>query len=365
MSLYRLWAIIRKEFRHILRDGRLLFLVTVSPAIMLVAFAYLFSFDSAQVRIAVFDRDRSPQSRQLIHAIEQNSDLIFVGEVARDDDLKRQLQAGTIKLGLVIPPGFGEKLMTGQSAEVQVLGDGTDPINTSTQMAALSAQMGEWGEPYRRVQLAAPIEVRSLVWYNPFVKSSDSMVPGLIAIVLILPGMAVALALTREKELGSFETLATTPVKATEYVLGKLIPYLLFGLVGAGLAVAVAFFWFHVPFRGNFVTLVLALLVYLWAILGLSIFFSSFMSTQSTALRAILLLFLVPSIFLSGLLIPSDPNARLVAGSLPATHFVVISRGLFLKGLDVRALGFQMFMLIALGAVPTALTILTFRKRVG
>ena len=365
MSLRRLWAIMHKEFRHVQRDRRLLFLVTVSPSIMLITFAYLFAFDSNSVRMAVFDRDRSPQSRALIQAISTDQDLTVVGETDAYDDLRTNMQAGKIKLGIVIPPGFGADLIAGRTTNVQILADGADPINAAAQMAKLTSQMHTWARPYQRIVPRPSIEVRSLVWFNPYLKSSHSMVPALLAIVLILPGMAVALAVTREKELGSFESLATTPVRASEYVLGKLIPYVVYGLIGAAGAVAVALLWFRVPFQGSPFDLAGMTLIYLWATLGISIFVASFMSTQSTALRAVLLLFLVPSIFLSGILIPVDPNAKLTANSLPATHFVIITRGIFLKSQGWRALGSQVFTLLMMGLTTVTLSILTFRKRVG
>ncbi len=365
MSLRRLWAIAHKEFRHVQRDRRLLFLVTVSPAIMLVTFAYLFSFDSSSARVAFYDRDRSIQSRGLLQAISTDRDLVVTGEAQDYSALRSDMRAGQIKVGVVIPPGFGAKLVSGERADVQVLGDGSDPINSSVQMARLSSMISAWSQPYQQMAVRMPIEVRDLAWFNPDLKSSYSMVPALLAIVLILPGMAVALALTREKELGSFEGLATTPVQASEYILGKLIPYITYGLAGAAGAVAVALLWFQVPFRGNAFNLATMIVIYLWATLGISILLASFMSTQSTALRAVLLLFLVPSLFLSGILLPVDPNARLTANSLPATHFVTISRSLFLKGLGWQALGEPIFILLMMGLGSITLAILTFRKRVG
>ncbi len=365
MSLHRLWAIAHKELRHVQRDRRLLFLVTVSPSIMLVTFAYLFSFDASATRLALFDRDRTPQARALVQALGTDKDLIIVGETVGYEDLRANMQAGRIKLGVVIPPGFGDKLTAGRTADVQVLADGADPINSAFQLAKLATRMQAWGRTYQRAHIQAPIEVRTLVWFNPDLKSSHSMVPALLAIALILPGMAVALAITREKELGSFESLATTPVRPVEYILGKLIPYVFYGLIGAAGAVAVALLWFRVPFRGSSVDLAGMTIVYLWATLGISIFVSSFMSTQSTALRAVLLLFLVPSIFLSGILVPVDPQAKLTANSLPATHFVVITRALFLKGQSWQSLGPEIFTLLMMGLGAVALSILTFRKRVG
>lgn len=364
MSLRRLWAITHKEFRHVQRDRRLLLLVTVSPALMLLAFAYLFSFDATTARVAIFDRDHSPQSRALIQALITDKKLVVTGEVNAFGELKAGMQAGEIKLALVIPAGFGRELEAGKTAEIQIQGDGTDPINTSIQMATVAARVGVWAEPYQ-VEIQQPVEVRTLVWYNPDLKSSHSMAPALLALVLILPAMAVALALTREKELGSFESLASTPVRASEYVLGKLIPYLVYGLIGAALAVALTLFWFRVPLRGSPLTLAGMTLIYLWATLGIAMFIASFMSSQNTALRAILLIFLVPSFFLTGMIIPIDPQARLTANTLPATHFVSIARSIFLKGLGWRELGVHVFYLLAMAAGATALTIITFRKRVG
>ncbi|HEY52618.1 MAG TPA: ABC transporter permease [Caldilineae bacterium] len=365
MSLFRLWTIIHKEFRHVQRDRRLLVLVIVSPAVMLMAFSYLFSFDVSTARFAIFDRDRSPLSRALVQALITDKELIFVGEVGSFEEIRSGMQAGEIKLALVIPPGFAAALEKGRTAEVQLLADGTDAINSSTFVAILSARIGTWAEPYRPVEIKMPVETRALVWYNPDLKSSHSMAPALLAIVLILPAMAVALALTREKELGSFESLATTPVRASEYVLGKLIPYIVYGLIGAAIAIAVTIFWFKVPLRGSPLDLAGFIIAYLLATLGAAMFFSSFISTQSTALRAVLLLFLVPSFFLTGIIIPIDPQARLTSNSLPATHFVVISRGVFLKGLSWPDLGPHVLALLIMGATAIALTMITFRKRVG
>lgn len=365
MSFFRLWAIIRKEFRHIYRDRRLFFLVTISPTIMLVAFAYLLSFDVTNTRLAILDRDRSPQSRALILALQADPAFTIVGEAASQQQIRERMKNTEISLGLVISPGLGETLAAGHTARVEILGDGADPLNTSTRMALLAARIQSWAVPYQQQELRPPVTVRTLVWYNPDLKSSDSIVPALLSIVLILTAMAIALAFTREKELGSFESLASTPLRASEYVLGKLIPYLFYGLIGAALAIAVSIFWFQVPLRGDLLTLAVLTLIYLSATLGISAFIASFISAQSTALRAVLLIFLVPSFFISGVIIPVDSTARLAAYSLPATHFNIISRGIFLKALGWRALGLPTFFIFMMALISISLTILTFRKRVN
>ncbi len=365
MSFSRFWAILRKEFRHILRDRRMLLLVTISPTIMLITFAYVFSFDLNPAKIVILDQDHSPQSRDLAAGLRHDHNLIVLGEVGHYDDLRGMMRSGKSKLGLVIPPGFGNDLQARRRTSIQILGDGSDPINISSQMALLSRRISEWGKPYESLDIVPPAEVRTLVLYNPFIRSRYSMVPGLLAIVLILPTMSVALALAREKDLGSFESLAATPVTGAEYILGKLLPYIVFGLFSAGLAIVVAVFWFHVPMRGSYLTLAWLTLVYLWATLGVSIFVSNFISNQSTALRAVLLLFLVPSFFLTGLIVPVDDQSRLISNSLPATHFIAITRGVFLKGLGWQDLGFHAFLLLAMGLISTFMTIIVFRKRAG
>jgi ABC-type multidrug transport system permease subunit len=365
MSIRRLWAIMHKEFRHIVRDRRMLFMVTISPAIMLVAFGYVFSFDLNPSKIAVYDQDHSAASRNLVMALSHDRNLIQMGEVARYEDLREMMKGDVIKLGLVIPPGFGDDLAAGRSARVQVLGDGSDPINTSSQMAILSGRISEWGEPYQNFEIAQPVTLRALTLYNPDIKGRWSMIPALLAIAMILPSMSVALAMAREKELGSFESLAATPMRATEYILGELAPYIAFGLISAALAIAIVVFWFKIPMEGSYLNLAGFTLLYLWATLGISILVSNFITNQSTALRAVLLIFLVPSFFLTGLIIPIDEKARLVSYSLPATHFIAINRGVFLKGLDWGQLGFHAFMLLAMGLLSTLITILSFRKRVG
>jgi ABC-type multidrug transport system permease subunit len=193
------------------------------------------------------------------------------------------------------------------------------------------------------------------------------MAPALVPIVMILPSLAIALALTREKELGSFETLITAPIRPLEYLLGKLIPYLTYGLVGATLAMLLAVLWFKVPIRGSVFDLAVLTLCYLFASLGVTLFICGFLSSQGTAMRVILLLFFIPSFFLSGVILPVDAQSgfgRIVSMILPSTYYVEITRGVFLKGLDLDQLATPALHLIAIGALPFLAGLLAFRKQV-
>ncbi|MCX7838943.1 MAG: ABC transporter permease [Anaerolineae bacterium] len=367
MSPHRLWAILRKEFRHIWRDKRTLFLVTLSPAIMLFTFAYLFALEVQKARLAVWDMDRTALSRQLVASLTADGKFIRSGDVAGYAHIYHELQSGAIHVALVIPPDFQARLIAGERVALQAITDGSDPVTTIQTLGRLRQRLYEFSQRQGLTSASSMIAVETQAWYNRELNSKYSMVPGLLPVVLILPSLAFALALTREKELGSFETLATTPIQAAEYLLGKLLPYVAFGLLSALIAVAVAILWFHVPLRGSLFDLLIFILLYLFASLGETMFIAGFLGSQGTAMRAILLIFFIPSFFMTGIILPIDTRsgiAQLVASFLPATQFVLMTRGVFLKAMDIPALWLQATYLLALGAVPMLLSWLMFRKQV-
>jgi ABC-2 type transport system permease protein len=369
MSFFRLSAMLHKEFRHIWRDKRTLFLVTLSPAIMLITFSYLFSTQVQSVRLGVWDLDRSSLSRRYISSLTAGGKLVLNASPANYGDIRDALMRGDIHLGLIIPAGFESKLNAGESPSVQAIADGSDAITVSQSIGLLRQRTLEFESHIDGLNtgLPAPITVQAQAWYNRDLDSMFSMVPGLIPIVLILPSLAIALAIAREKELGSFEMLAATPIRGMEYLLGKLIPYIAYGVISAIVAFIIAILWFHVPLRGAALDLLLLTLAYLCASLGESLFISSFMVSQGTAMRVILLLFFIPSFFLAGVILPVDTNSglgQLASLVLPASYYVEITRGVFLKGLGLSQLLPQAKYLLALGIVPFFLSLLTFRKQV-
>ena len=212
---------------------------------------------------------------------------------------------------------------------------------------------------------APPLDVRVRSLYNPELKSLMSMVPGLLAIVLIVPGLAIVISITREKETGSFEGLVSTPVQGAEYIIGKLAAYTGFSMVSAVVAFLVAVLWFGVPFVGNLAVFGALTLLYLLATMGFSILVAIFVSSQQAAMLIVLLIFFVPSFFLTGLIVPVNPEsaqAQITAMVLPATHFVAISRGMFLKGVGIQELREPAIWLGAMAVASVAASILVFRK---
>jgi len=209
------------------------------------------------------------------------------------------------------------------------------------------------------------LEIDERAWYNGALKSLTSMVPGLIAVVLCMPALAFALALAREKEMGSFESLIVTPVRGAEYLIGKLLAYELGGVASGLLALLVATLWFNVPYRGSVGDFILLTAAYMIASTGISLVVASVVRNQQTAMFLVLMIFFVPSFFLAGLLRPvaEEPLGRALAYALPSTHFIKISRSLFLKGLGLSALKAPALALLGIGTVCQALSLLLFEKK--
>jgi len=371
MSLRRLGAVARKEILHIVRDPRNLFLVTISPAFLLLLLSYVFSFDVTQVRLAVLDHDHSALSRRYLAALTADQDLLLVAAVSNQDEILPLLAAGEIDAGLIIPPGFAHDIQGGRTAAVQALVDGTDPFAGGQAVAALetrSAAFAAVTSPAGAAGRRELIDLRSQAWYNAGLKSLLSMVPGLMPIVLIMPTMAFALALAREKETGTLEGLMATPVKGSEYLVGKLIAYITTAELSAVLAFLVAVLWFKVPFRGDLGIYLLLTADYFLACMGAALVITHFVKSQQTTMLVVLLVFLVPSFFLSGLISPvsrESLRSLLTSYALPSTHFVQISRVTFLKGLGLAEVAQPALILLGMAAGALAAGLSLFRKKVA
>ncbi len=369
MSFRRFLAILRKEFRHIFRDPRLLFLVTVSPAFLLLLLSHIFIMDVQQIEMAVWDLDRSGLSRRYITFITSDGEFHFREEVRSYEELDALMRAGRVDCGLVIPKGFARQLERGGPASVEAVVDGSDPIAAIQAVSSLSQRAAAFTTSAAgSTPSVAPvlIDVRSQTWYNPALKSLVSMVPGLVAIVLCMPAMALALALAREKEVGSFESLIATPVRGAEYLLGKLGAYLTCGLLGVLPVWLVAVLYFRVPFEGAFALYLSLSGLYFLAEMGFSLIIANFARNQQMAMLLVLIIYFVPSFFVAGLILPVDtrnPFSLLVAYVLPTTHFIAISRGVFLKGIGFPQLQTHILLLLSMGIAGVSGSLLLFRKR--
>lgn len=371
MSLKRLLAISRKEFHHVTRDLRTLLLVLIAPAFLLMMLAYVFAFDVDKFTVVVLDQDRTDVSRHYISDLTGDGTFEVVSYLESYGEIERLMQAGRAKVAIVIPHGTTDKLQAGRSAEVQAVIDGVDSI-TGQQAAAQLEQRSRLFSlkmlPAAGVQPIGSIDIRTLAWYNPSIKSLNSMVPGLIGVVLIMPTLALALAFAREKELGSFEGLASTPIRGYEYIFGKMLTYLGFGMLSMIPILIVALAWFHVPLRSPVIELAVVTLIYFIATFGLAMLTVNFVKSQQAAMLLMILVFFIPSFFLTGLIVPIDtssPVMAIISGILPASHYVILARGVFLKGLPLTEFTAPLVILFIIGAATLALSLALFKKRIS
>lgn len=377
MDLRRTLSIMRKETWHIFRDRRTFVLVTLSPVFLLLVFGYSMSVEIRNVAIALLDYDQSALSRRYLDGLASTGDVLVRYWPQDYAELQSRLERRQAKAAVVIPTGFESDLLAGREASLQVIVDGTDPNTANHAMTHIGGYtqglaLEILGETLQRQGIDTDemigIDLRMRTWYNPTLKPIIGWIPGIIASVLGMPAVAATLALAGEKEKGTLEALIATPVRRSELLLGKLIPYVLSGLLSAALCALVGIYWFGAPFRGSFLLYLLLSADFFFATLSLGMLISVFVPSQQAAMACAMLIFLFPGFFLSGLFYPiasMSPMMKMEAYMMPTTHYVTIARGLFLKGLDMESLWPFALALLIMGTLVTAIAILTFKKKLA
>jgi ABC-2 type transport system permease protein len=362
-----IWAIAYKEFIHIFRDRRTLHLIVFMPFIQLMMYGYAINTDVKHIATVVYDEDQTYLSRRLIESFQQSRYFHFVKKVHTHKELYQAIDRGKAKAGLLIPPNFTKNVLSGKGANVQFLIDGTDSTPANVAMNASQAIVGMFMQNEGLIPVAVtPIDFRPRLWYNPDLKSSFFMVPGLIGLLLqMLIPMVTATAIVREKERGNIEQLLVTPIKPFELMAGKIIPYIFVGLFISLMVIAVAQILFHIPIKGNPFTLLLLTFLFLTVCLGIGLLASSVADNQQQATQ-IIMFFIAPSILLSGFIFPRETMPHIVyfiGYFIPLTYFVVIVRGIFLKGLGLFDLWDQVLPLLFLAIFILGLSVSRFHKR--
>lgn len=375
MNGRRVLSIMRKEWWHITRDMTSFILLLLSPVLMLVTMGYAFSIDITDVAIGLLDQDLSTLSRQYIAQLRSTDALRLEAWPESLDQVEPLMMQGDVKAVIVIPRGFEKDLQAGRQAQLQVVVDGTDPNTAGHAIRHIGAHTEHFAVQFGERQLMragsrlgklSPIDLRLRAWYNPSLRYTVSMIPALVGVVLSVPAMAASLALAREREWGTLEGLIATPIGRIELILGKLIPYMVAGLLSVPLCVATAVYGYDVPFQGSPWLYLLLSVVFLFATMSIALFLSVFAASQQVAIMGSMLIFLFSGFFQSGLLIPFSlmgPVIKLEAFLFPTTHFVIISRGIFVKGANLSELqGFTVALLV-IGIIFFALTSLMFKKK--
>jgi ABC-2 type transport system permease protein len=375
-SLRRIRVVVMKELLQLRRDPGLLRVLLVAPVLQLVVFGYAVSTDVRHTATFVVDRDLTAASRGLVDAFTASGHFRVTGRSGRAADAVAALDDGSATVALIVPPGFAADLGDG-GGRVQLLIDGTNSNTAGIARGhavrilarhAAAVGGGAAGGGGGGGGGGPPVELRTRAWYNQDLESRNYNVPAVLAMILLITSMLVtALAVVREREIGTLEQLMVSPVRPLELVAGKAIPFALVGMVDLLLITAVAVWWFEVPFAGSLGLLLAAAAVYLLAALGVGLVISTVSRTQQEAFLTSFMV-LLPAMLLSGFLFPvsSMPVVfQWVAQANPMTHFLVVVRGIFLKGVGLDVLWRHVAVLAAMGAALFTFAIARFQKRTG
>ena len=371
LSPTRLAAVARKEVLQLSRDTRSLLLAFLLPVLLLVIFGYAISWDIREVETAVLDQDRSAASRELLEAFESSGYFTFVRHLDGPDAIPELVDRLDAQLVLVIPPDYSRDLRAGRPAQIQAIVDGSD-ANTAEIVLAYTRAVVESHSLDLGLDgtlLAPPVQSESRVWYNEELLSRNMIVPGLVAVIMmIIAAMLTSLTISREWERGTMEQLAATPVTRLEVTLGKLLPYVGIGLVDVVISAVLGVLLFDVPFRGNPALLMVLSFFFLLGALGLGMFISAVARSQLLATQIAMLVTFLPAFLLSGFMYAIELMPRplqLITHLVPARYFLVVTRGIFLKGVGIEVLRVQGLLMIAFAIGGLALAVAFFRKELA
>lgn len=368
----RIFEIFRKEILTVLREPRMRFTLFAPPLVQLIVFGFAVNLDVDTIRMAWVDLDSTPASRELLARFEGSGRFLLVASSRSGDELQDLLDQGEVQVGIRVLPGFERDLKRGRSAGVQVLVEGTNS-NTASLVSSYAGQIiSRYGtdlageKANARILQAPEVAAATRVWYNPDLRSRYYFVPGvLVNIIMIVTLMLTALAIVREKEIGTMEQLMVTPIRPIELMIGKTLPFALLGMVQVVLITGVALLVFRVPFRGSALVLAISAALFLMTTLGAGLFLSTISHTQQQAMMG-MFFFTMPAFMLSGFAFPiaNMPVAvQWLTYLNPVRYFMEIVRGLFLKGTGVDVLWPQMLALLVYGVAVLGLSTARFRKK--
>jgi len=359
MKNSRIWHFIKKELIQVVRDKRMLMLALFAPLIQLFLFGYVASTDINHVSTAVWDESRSQQSRAYVESVANSGYFDINYYVESDRQIKELLDSGRVKVTLHLPNDFAKKIIRREPAPVQTIIDGENSSSATIILGYLN-QISLGNRP-------KPIDARVRVWYNPELKSKFFMVPAIFALTLMIQSMMLtSFSIVKEKEKGTMEQLMVSPIRPYELILGKLLPFVIIGAANIILVFLLVTLWFGVPIFGSPILLFVLGLIFIATGLGIGVFVSTISQPQGQAMMSNIF-FLMPTIIISGFIFPIENMPKVIQAItylIPARYFLVIVRGIFLKGIGLKYLWPQAAALIIFGAAILTFSILRFRKKI-
>ena len=375
MKLFRMRAVARKEFLHVVRDTRSLVLALVMPMMLVLLFGFALTLDVNNVPLVVWDQSQTPVSRELVSRFTSSRYFAVVDRVDNYRSVERAIDSRNALLALVIPRDFGARVSSQRPASVQVIVDGSDSNTATIASGYADVVVRTYSQDvtldYLRLRgvndLHQPLELRTRVWFNEDLESKNFIVPGLTALIMmVIAALLTSVTVAREWERGTMEQLISTPVRGPELILGKLFPYFCIGFFDVIVAVLMGELFFHVPLRGSLLLLFGSSAMFLAGALAIGILVSTTSRSQMVAFELAMLLSFLPAFLLSGFIFPIDNMPRVVqyvTYIVPARYFITLLRGVYLKGVGLEVLGLQAGLLTAYAIAVVTIASLRFRKK--
>jgi len=368
--------IIKKEFLQLKRDPKMFVIVLIAPVIQLIFLGYAVNMDVEKVHTVVLDQDRTETSRELLQRFSGNRYFEFVEQVDNYDDFQYAIESGEAWLGIVIPYDFEKSIERNETGKLQAIFDGSDGNKASIISGYLQKVITEYSielldlkiKKYGGIKTPiSSVEAEIRAWYNPELVTRVYMVPGIVGLLLsIITLILTSLAIVKEREIGTLEQIIVTPIKPTQLIIGKLIPFALLGFLAVIIVLIAMTFIFDLPPRGSILLLFFSTFLYILSTLGLGIFVSTISKTQQQAMMLAIFVVLLPMVFLSGFAFPIENMPAIIQGltyAIPLRYFMTIIRGIILKGIGISELWFELSMLFSIGIFVLTLSSLRFQKR--
>ncbi|MFA5143623.1 MAG: ABC transporter permease [Candidatus Omnitrophota bacterium] len=376
LSFERIMAILVKEFKQVFRDPRMKTVIFITPLVQIILFGYAANKDINYVPTAILDRDNTVESRELLRRFTFSKYFVpehYIFDSKEQDNLLNKAAASVV---IRIDRGFGRDIAGGKDAQVQLAFDGTDSNTSMIVMGYADAVVGGYSYDVMKERMERSginesmpsVELRDRPWFNGNLISRDYYLPGVIAtIVTMMSLLLTAMAIVKEKEIGTMEQLIVSPLKPLELIMGKLFPFAILALIQICLITILGVFWFHVPLRGNILLLLFCTCIYLFTSLGIGLFISTVSATQQEAMMSVFLFFM-PTVLLSGFAYPIANMPQIVQWITffnPLRYFMVVIRSIFLKGVGLEVLWVQLVPLFVMGLAVITISAMKFRKSLG
>lgn len=374
MNILKIFLV--KEFLQFMRDPKMFMVVIIAPVVQLIFLGYAANRDIKNVQTVVFDRDRSETSREFVRNFEKSGYFSMDYYINDYNEMNKLIDNGKAIVGIVIPENFEKNISAGVTAKVQIIFDGSDGNKASIAAGYVSNIASAFSRNISfesiekagiKIPLAGSVEPVSRIWYNPDLSTRNYMLPGIVGLILIIITTNLSsLAIVKEKEIGTLEQLIVTPVKPYQIILGKLIPFAILGVISMTLVLSVMTFWFGIYVKGSLAFLFVSSFIFMLSTLGLGLFVSTISRTQQQAMITAAFLVIMPMIFLSGFSFPVENMPLIVqyiSYLIPLRYFLVIIRGIVLKGLGISDLWIECSVLLFMGIFILISSSLRFRKR--